>query len=223
MRAVAVLEPGRLGIVDIPVLEPGPYEALVRSEAAYICNATDRKVVQSHFPGLGRETVGRVVSTGAKVKSFAPGDRVLGGLLLSPEGYGSGWGGDSEYVLAADHAALVEDGVADSAHGWFEACEIMRKVPEDIPLESAGLLATWREVYAAFSDFRLGPGDDILVFGAGPVGLSFCAFAKLLGLGWVGVADTLAFKRERALALGADAVFAPGGSTPPEDAGPPPR
>ena len=158
---------------------------------------------------LGHETVGRVVEKGAKVRSFAVGDRVLGGLVISPTGFGSGWGGDSEYVLAADHKAMVADGVADAAHGWFETCEIMLKVPEDIPLEAAGLLATWREVYGGFSDFRLGKGDDILIFGAGPVGLSFCRFAKLLGLGWVGVVDTLPFKRDKALAMGADAVFAP--------------
>jgi threonine dehydrogenase-like Zn-dependent dehydrogenase len=218
MRVVAVLKPGKVGIVEIPAPRPGPYEALVKSEIAYICNATDRKVVAGHFPGLGaeayplllgHETVGRVVEAGPKVRSFAPGDRVLGGLLVKTEGYGSGWGGDSEYVLAVDHEAMVADGVADAEHGWFETCEIMRKVPEDIPLEAAGLLATWREVYAAFSDFRLAKGDEILVFGAGPVGLSFCRFARLLGLGWVGVVDTLAFKRERALSLGADAAFAP--------------
>jgi threonine dehydrogenase-like Zn-dependent dehydrogenase len=219
MRSVAVLEPGKVAIVEIPAPGPGPYEALVKSEIAYICNATDRKLVQGHFPGMGREayplilgheTVGRVVEVGAKVRSFALGDRVLGGLLIHPQGYGTGWGGDSEYILATDHEAMVADGVADEAHGWFETCEIMRKVPEDIPLEAAGLLATWREVYAAFSDFRFQKGDEVLIFGAGPVGLSFCLFARLLGLAWVGVVDTLPFKREKALALGADAVFAPG-------------
>jgi threonine dehydrogenase-like Zn-dependent dehydrogenase len=219
MRSVAVLEPGIVGIVEVAAPKPGPYEALVKSEIAYICNATDRKVVAGHFPGIGKEayplllgheTVGRVVEVGAKVRNFALGDRVLGGLFVRPQGFGSGWGGDSEYIIAADHLAMVADGVADEEHGWFETCEIMKKVPEDIPLEAAGLLATWREVYAAFSDFRLQKGDELLIFGAGPVGLSFCRFAKLLGLAWVGVVDTLAFKREKALALGADAAFAPG-------------
>jgi len=218
MRSAAVSEPGKIGIVELAVPRPGPYEALVRSEIAFICNATDRKLVSGHFPGIGRdayplllghETVGRVVEVGSKVRSFAMGDRVLGGLVLKPQGYGSGWGGDSEYVLAADHEAMAADGVADEAHGWVEVYRIMRAVPEDIPIEAAGLLATWREVYAGFSDFHLGKGDDVLIFGAGPVGLSFCRFAKLLGLSWVGVVDTLPFKREKALAMGADAVFAP--------------
>ncbi len=219
MQAAAVLEPGRVVLVELPKPVPGPYEVLVRSELAFICNATDRKVVQGHFPGmgsesypliLGHETVGRVVESGSKVRSFALGDRVLGGLNLSPTGYKSGWGADAEYVLACDHEAMVADGVADEAHGWLEVYKIMKKVPTDIPPEAAGLLATWREVYAGFDDFHLKPGDDILIFGAGPVGLSFCRFAKLLGLGWVGVVDTLDFKRGKALEMGADAVFEPG-------------
>jgi threonine dehydrogenase-like Zn-dependent dehydrogenase len=220
MRSIAVLEPGKTGIVEVPKPSPGPYEALVKTEIAFICNATDRKLVAGHFPGigadrypllLGHESVGVVEAVGPKVRSFAVGDRVIGGLLLKTGAprFGSGWGGDSEYVLAADADAMRADGAADAAHGYDEVFKIMRKVPADISVEAAGLLCTWREVYAGFSDFHLSAGDDILVFGAGPVGLSFCVFAKLLGLGWVGVVDMKAEKRAKALAMGADAAFAP--------------
>jgi 2-desacetyl-2-hydroxyethyl bacteriochlorophyllide A dehydrogenase len=220
MKAVAVVEPGRVEIVDIPKPSPGPYEALVRNQAAYICNATDRKLVAGHFPGigmekypllLGHESVGVVEEVGARVKSFKQGDRVIGGLLLSSTSprYSSGWGGNSEYVVATDHAAMTADGVADKAHGWEEVFQIMKKVPDDIPLEAAALLCTWREVYAGFSDFQLKKGDSILIFGSGPVGLSFCRFAKLLGMKWVGVADPLPVKRQKAAAFGADETFTP--------------
>src|SRR5271169_1234107 len=93
MKAVAVVEPGRVEIVDIPRPTPGPYDALVRNLAAFICNATDRKLVAGHFPGIGRdkypmllghENVGVVEEVGAKVRSFKPGDRVIGSLLFSP-------------------------------------------------------------------------------------------------------------------------------------------
>ncbi|MGA2764151.1 MAG: zinc-binding dehydrogenase [Spirochaetia bacterium] len=220
MLSVAVMQPGRIEIVDIPKPAPGPYEAIVRNQVAFICNATDRKVVGGHFPGLGpekfplllgHESVGVVESVGARVRSFKPGDRVIGGLLLSPTDprFTSGWGGNSEYVVATDHAAMVADGVADKAHGWDEIFQIMRKLPGDIPLEEAALLCTWREVYAGFGDFQLRPGDDILIFGGGPVGLSFCRFARILGMGWIGLVDPLPFKRERAKAMGADETFAP--------------
>ncbi len=220
MMAVAVVEPGRVEIVDIPKPSPGPYDALVRNQAAFICNATDRKLVGGHFPGigldkypmiLGHESAGVVEAVGASVRSFRPGDRVIGSLLLSPTDprYSSGWGGFCEYVLASDHAAMAADGVADEAHGWLEVYQIMKKAPDDIPVEAAALLCTWRDVYAGFSDFQLKKGDSVLIFGAGPVGLSFCRFARLLGLGWVGVVEPLAAKRRRAAALGADETFTP--------------
>jgi 2-desacetyl-2-hydroxyethyl bacteriochlorophyllide A dehydrogenase len=219
MKSVAVVEPGRVEIVDIPKPSPGPYDAVVRNEVAYICNATDRKLVNGHFPGigadkypllLGHETVGIVDAVGPKVRSFKPGDRVIGGLLLSPthHRYSSGWGGFSEYVVTPDHEAMVADGVADAAHGWLEVFQIMRTLPTDIPLEAAALLCMWREVHAGFSDFQLKKGDDILVFGAGPVGLSFCRFARILGMGWVGAVDPVPVKRRKALALGAIEAFA---------------
>ena len=221
MYSVAVIKPGVLEIVELPKPEPGPYDVLVKTEASFICNATDRKIIEGHFPGLGpesyplllgHESVGIVTEIGGRVTSFRVGDRAIGGLLLDPPGgkYGSGWGGHSEYILMRDHIAMTEDGTADSSHGWDESLQIMKKVPKDISIEAAALLCTWREVYAGmFTDFSLKPGDNIVVFGAGPVGLSFVKFAKLMGLGRVVSIDPLQNKRERALEMGADETFAP--------------
>jgi threonine dehydrogenase-like Zn-dependent dehydrogenase len=191
MLAVAVREPGKLEIVDIPKPAPGPHEAVIRSQIALVCNATDRKLLGGIFPGMGPEKYP---------------------LLLSPTDgrFQAGWGGNREYVMAVDHAAMAADGVADAAHDWNESFKIRLAAPQDIPLEAVGLLCTWREVHAGFSDFHLKPGDDLLIFGGDPVGLSFCRFARLLSLGWIGLVDPVPAKREKALALGADAVFAPG-------------
>jgi len=115
----------------------------------------------------------------------------------------------SEYVLATDNLAMEEDGFCDPEHGWNELFQIQRTVSPNISVEDAGLLCTWREVYAGFSDFRLQKGNDILVFGTGPVGLSFVRFARLLGLGYIGCIDPVPEKREVALGSGADAAFAP--------------
>jgi threonine dehydrogenase-like Zn-dependent dehydrogenase len=106
---------------------------------------------------------------------------------------------------------MVMDGVADEAHGWFECYEIQRTVDADIPAAEAALLCTWREVYGGIGDFNIQPKDKVLVFGGGPVGLSFVTFCKLMGVRWVGLVDPLANKRERALRMGADQVFEPGG------------
>ncbi len=218
MFAIAVMEPGKLQVVNVPVPVPGSYEARIRNEVACLCNATDRKLIEGHFPGvenypllLGHETVGIVEAVGDKVRNFKVGDRVVGGLLLNTTDptYASGWGGFSQYVIAGDHHAMLEDGVAAPDHGWAEVFEIMRVVPPTIPIEAAVMLCTWREVYAAFGDFNLQPGDDIVIFGAGPVGLSFVKFARLMGLNEIYCVDPLPSKRRKALAMGATGVFAP--------------
>ncbi|MBT3201120.1 MAG: zinc-binding dehydrogenase [Phycisphaerales bacterium] len=216
MRTVIVSEPGKVEIAEVGVPEVGPYQALVRTEAACVCNATDGKLVAGHFPGvedyplvLGHEAAGIVEAVGEKVRNFKVGDRAIGGLVFAFDNpdYNTGWGGFCEYTLCNDHDAMVADGVADEEHGWFECYEIQRTVDADIPVEAAAMLCTWREVYGGFGDFQLGEGDDILIFGAGPVGLSFAKFAKLLGLGHVAVVDPLENKRAKALEMGADAVF----------------
>jgi threonine dehydrogenase-like Zn-dependent dehydrogenase len=85
----------------------------------------------------------------------------------------------------------------------------MRSVPKIISVEDAVMLCTWREVYGAFGDFNLQEGDDILVIGAGPVGLSFIKFARMLGLGFIGSVDILPEKRAKALEMGADLAIPP--------------
>ncbi len=218
MRAIAVVKPGEVEVVEVGTPSPGPYQALVKTEAAVLCNSTDRKLVAGHFPGvekyplmLGHEGAGIVQEVGAKVRNFARGDRAIGGLVfeLSDPAYASGWGGFCEYTLVNDHDAMVADGVADAEHGWFEVYEIQRRVDSDIPPAEAALLCTWREVWGGLGDFHLQPGDDVLVYGGGPVGLSFVKLGKLFGLGWVGLVDPVVSKHAKAMELGADAVFTP--------------
>ncbi len=218
MLAVAVKQPDQLEIVEVPEPTPGPYEARIRTEAACLCNMTDRKLIEGHFPGveqypllLGHETVGIVDAVGAKVRNFKVGDRIIGGLLLktTDPAYASGWGGFCGCTLATDHFAMIEDGVADAAHGWTEVHEIMRVVPKTIAIEDAVMLCTWREVYGAFGDFNLKAGDNIIIYGAGPVGLSFVKFARLLGLNEIYSVDNYPDKQKKALEMGATAAFSP--------------
>jgi len=218
MKSVIVKEPNVVEVSNIEKPQVGPYQALVKTEIACLCNATDGKLVAGHFPGvedyplaLGHESAGTVAEVGDKVRNFKIGDTAIGGLVFEfKEDIATGWGGFCEYTLINDHDAMVEDGVADEKHGWFECYEIQRTVPADIPLEEAVMMCTWREVYGGFGDFSLEAGQDVLILGAGPVGLSFTKFGKLRGLGKISVVDPLPHKREKALSMGADVVHTPG-------------
>ncbi|MGW1055261.1 zinc-binding dehydrogenase [Streptomyces sp. NPDC002521] len=52
-----------------------------------------------------------------------------------------------------------------------------------------------------------GPGDKVVVFGAGPIGLGAAIWLKLRGVEHVVVADVIPNRLQKALAIGADAVI----------------
>ncbi len=217
MRTIAVTSPGQVAIIDTEIPKPGPYQALVRTELACVCNSTDGALVGGSFPGmedafpfaLGHESVGVIEDLGSKVRNFRRGARAISGLVFDfgEDSLGSGWGGFCDYVLVNDHSAMLEDGVADEANGWLEVFEIQTQVDDDIDPEDAVLFCTWREVLGAFRDFHLEPGDDVLIYGAGPVGLSFVKLGRLFGLSWIGIVDRHPEKRTKAMGFGADAAF----------------
>jgi threonine dehydrogenase-like Zn-dependent dehydrogenase len=216
MLAIAVDERGVLSMVTVPQPPAGDYDAVIRTEAACLCNATDLEIIErrltyvTRYPALlGHESVGTVVAVGSRVRSYRAGDRVVGGLLLAPTdpAYGSAFGGFCEYTIAKDYAAMKADGAIDERPGDDIVFKVMRAVPQDIPVEAAVLLCTWREVLGSFADFRLNEVKRILVFGGGPVGLSFVKFAALTGFEYIGLVDSHEEKRALALSFGAHEVF----------------
>lgn len=227
MKAITIPEPGKIEVREVEVPKPGPYQALMKVETMALCNSTDRKLVEGHFPGmetypmvLGHENAGIVVEVGEKASCFKVGDRVLGGMVFDfgVPGLVGGWGGFCEYVLVNDHDAMARDGIADAAHGWYDSCIIQNVLPEGVGADEAALLCTWREVYGGLGDFGIipdgstSPNPDVkkvLVYGGGPVGLSFVKFMKILGIPWVGLVDGNVRKHAKALEFGADAVFTP--------------
>ena len=52
MKAMVIPRPGVMEIRDVPTPNPSPYQALVKTEVMALCNATDRKLVEGHFPGM---------------------------------------------------------------------------------------------------------------------------------------------------------------------------
>ena len=219
MKTVAVLEPGVVEIIDTPIPKPKPYQALVKTNVACICNNTDSELVAGHFPGmensfpfaLGHESIGEVVEIGSEVRNFRVGQKAVSGLVfddeLNADGISSGWGGFCEYVLVNDHERMVENSVDNEENGWVEVFEIQTPVINSIEYEDGVLLCTWREVLGAFRDFHLKKGDNVLIFGGGPVGLSFVKLGRLFGLGWIGLVDRHSEKKELAIQFGADQTF----------------
>lgn len=215
MKSLAVSNNGELSIVDIPKPEYTDYQAIVKLESCGVCNGTDIKLIHRTFKGfdtypalLGHEGVGRVVEAGQKVKYLKPGDRVLLPFIEGKTGeYYSGWGAYSEYAVVGDGKAMIEDGIGPGSAEFSEGYFAQQVVPDSIDPVAASMIITFREVLSASKRFGFKPNSSVVIFGAGPVGLCFTRFSKLLGMGPVIVFDIVDEKLEGAQALGADYTY----------------
>lgn len=190
MKAVVLHEyggPDKLKYEDAPDPEPGESQVLVRVAAASI-NPIDWKMrsgaAKERFPVefpaiLGRDVLGTVRSVGAKVKGFAPGDKVMA-------------------LAWKTYAELCVVNVADLVH-----------LPDGLDLiEAAALpLATLTGEQLITLGTGIQKGQTVLVTGAlGSVGRSAVFTAKQAGATvFAGVRKS---QKEQAKELGADEVIA---------------
>lgn len=88
MRAVKLVGPGKLDVLDVPVPEIGDGEVLVKVGAASLCHSDLHILHQGEdwpFFGttMGHETAGSVAAVGTNVADFADGDAILVRALWS--------------------------------------------------------------------------------------------------------------------------------------------
>lgn len=223
MKAAVVVEPGRLEIRDVPEPRIGDYQVLVEQLACGVCTGTDSKLIAGHFKGfstypavLGHEAVGRVIDRGKHVRYFQLGDLVLRpGLEQIGDGsVHSGWGAFARYGVAGDGRAMHEDGRARPEMGYLDVYLSQQKIPPSLAPAHAAMLITYKEVLSSAYRFGFRPNASVLIYGLGPVGLTFVRFAKILGLGPILAADRHADRRALALGLGAEGCCNPTEESP---------
>ena len=207
MKAAAVLGTEDVQIVDnVPIPQPGPYEALVRVHACGFCNGTDFQIIRGTLPAhegmkpfptlLGHEGAGEVVALGAKVRHIQIGDRYLHPNLRDcpGNGYTRTYGGMAEYGLVADYQTMKEDGY----DGPPPFSGKYARVPKAFSYTDISMLLSLSESLSAAKNFGIGPGTKVLVYGAGPMGLALMKYARILGAEKVVAVDKLDDRLERA-------------------------
>jgi len=190
--------------------DPGPYQALVRTTAFSLCNATDLHIRNCQLMGatqescpflLGHESVGEVTALGPKVRNLSVGDPVFRPMLRLP-GFNSYWGGMAEYGLVADRRAWEEDGAEEDPGGNKHQLAM----PRGIPPAEAVVLITLKEVLAYLRSIGLRPGGRLLITGQGPVGLAAAYLSReLIGAERIVVAGRRPETEEQVRFFGADA------------------
>lgn len=87
---------------------------------------------------------------------------------------------------------------------------LLHPLPEDLSDDAGALLEPLGVAVHAVGVGHVRPGADVLVVGAGPIGVLAVQVARRTGARRVFVVEPLAHRRQTALRCGADAVFAPG-------------
>jgi len=207
MRGLFATGPGQLAIMELPIPEPGPFQALLKTEACAICNSTDTKLLHGQFFGgtwpvlLGHEVVGRVVKLGEGVTSYKLGDLVFRGNLQDNQvpypGGRSCWGGFVEYNLVTD--VWARDGLPAGSPPHPQ-----QVIPPGIDPILATALITLKENLSVITQFDV-KGRMVAIIGTGPVAQSMTLFAKKVGARYIAVFGRREEWRSHLEALGADA------------------
>jgi L-iditol 2-dehydrogenase len=195
-----VTGPGVAEVVEAPEPEAGRNDVLVRMRACGICGSDAFYVAiggipprQGHTP-LGHEPAGEVVAVGADVTGIDVGDHVVINPMAAPSGI-IGNGGASGAL--ADYL-LIENAVRGTS---------LEVIPDHIPFEVAALNEPMAVARHGVNRCNPKPGDKVVVFGAGPIGLGATLAFRSLGVSHIVVVDLIPARLDKALRLGADAVI----------------
>jgi alcohol dehydrogenase len=214
MKALTYHGPGKRSWAEVP--DPVVHDAedaVVRVDAVTICG-TDLHILKGDVPEvsdgriLGHEAVGTVVDTGPGVRTLAVGDRVLVSCISAcgrcgycrSASYGQCTGGGGwilGHTVDGTQAEFVRTPFADNS---------LHKLPAGVSDEAALLLAdilpTSFEV--GVRNGRVGPGDTVVIVGAGPIGLAAVTTARLYSPGKIIVVDPAPTRLDAAKRAGAD-------------------
>ncbi|MBP2063521.1 zinc-dependent alcohol dehydrogenase [Streptomyces iranensis] len=211
-RRVTVTADGEVTLDRVPRPRPAAGEVRVSTRLIGICG-TDVHARRGEHPFIsrpyhpGHEAVGVVAETGPGVTSLAEGDRVL----LEPNlvcgtcrHCRSG-----RYNICATLRVIGCQTAGAMADSFTVPAGRLHRVPDGLTDAQAVLvepLATPVHAVRRAGDLA---GSDVLVIGAGPIGLLTALATRAAGARTVIVTDPVAAKRDRALRLGADAAYAP--------------
>ena len=219
-----------MAVETLRLAAPRPGEVRVRLEAVAVCHS-DISFAEGAWGGAlpavyGHEAAGRVADLGDGVSGLAPGDPVIVTLIRSCGRCAPCASGRPTYCATppgeAGHPLTTPEGgpvhQAMDSGAFAEAVTVhasqVARVPEDLPMEAACLLSCGvvTGVGAAVNAARVRPGQDVVVIGAGGVGLNAIQGARLAGARRIVAVDLLADKLEAAREFGAtDGVLAGGG------------
>lgn len=213
-RAAYMTELNKMEIREIPVPEPKDQEVVVKLEYVGICGSDvhyfhDGRcgdfIVDGEFM-LGHECAGTIVKLGSGVTKLAVGDKVA----LEP-GITCGqceFCKSGRYNLCPDVQFLATPPVQGCYENYIAFPENMCfKLPDNISTKEGALVEPLSVGMHAASQGQIGLGDQVIILGAGCIGLVTLLACKAYGATDITVVDVIPKRLEYAKKLGATRVL----------------
>jgi len=214
MHAFVMQGIGETEVVEKPVPDIGPTDALLKPTKGLVCTSDVHTVHgaigERENLTLGHEVVGVVEDVGDHVEDFAPGDRVVVGAITPDWGSHAAQAGhssQSNQPLGGWKFANVKDGTFAEYVHVNEADANVAHIPDDVSDEAAAYVTDMMSTgFMAAENGDIPVGGTVAVFGQGPVGLMATKGADLQGAAHIVAVETVQERQELAREYGATDV-----------------
>ncbi len=212
MRQLVLSEPGRFVDRQVPRPVRGAHDALVRVRRVGVCG-TDFHAFEGTQPlitfprVLGHEIAGEVVEVPPDTRGVRPGDRCAIEPYLA---CGECRACKAGRTNCCERLRVLGVHVDGALQEFLAVPAALVHTSAVLSLDQLALVETLGIGANAVRRSGLVHGEDVLVIGAGPIGLSVLQFARAEGA-VVRVVDRMESRRALAMQFGADASAEPGG------------
>lgn len=209
MKALQIVRPGELKLVDLDTPVPDRSQVLIRVKRGGICGS-DMHIFHgsnpfASYPRIpGHEFVGEVVGLGDDVEGFSLGNHVAVNPVVSCGSCHPCRNGQPNVCTTLEVFGVHRDG------GFAQLIAVdaasLHLIPDSISWDDAVFIEPFSIAANVTSRIGLQGKDSLLVIGAGTIGLTILQVAKIFGAR-VAVCDMLDGKLEQASKMGADAII----------------
>ena len=217
MKAQVFMGKNKISYIERPISKPGLKELIVKVKYCGICG-TDIHCYQSGLlvpkgTVLGHEITGTIFEVGEEIKNFFKDQRVV--INPIPRCGKCYWCKKGQYVLCTE-GLKNEIGITQENDGGFAEFvkvkypdEMLHVLSDNISFKDAALVEPLATSLHAVRMSRDISGANILVLGAGMIGMGIISFLKISNAGMIFVSEISEEKRRLAKSMGADFVFDP--------------